>query len=286
MEERKENSALYTGDWPGASVTQLRPGAYAATLTFKPDTEEIDLVTLEKHVVRLGQAGLSGITSLNSERSDVIRIERQSFNDAGFEQLPVIVGASAHSVFETIKLCHEATTSGADYVLVLLPSYYKAAMTEDAIFNFYEAVAAASPFPLILYSFTAVVAGINMSSDLLIRISKACKNVIGTKFTCSDTDKLARVARAMDAAVAGLVDFALQALVVEKKLDEASAAQTLLSERDWAHTSVGIGATKSVLQHYFSYGSVPRLPLCGIAQGTATLLIRAIESLIKLENSL
>jgi hypothetical protein len=32
------------------------PGAYAATLTFfKPNTEELDLVTLKKHVTGLGQ---------------------------------------------------------------------------------------------------------------------------------------------------------------------------------------------------------------------------------------
>jgi L-threo-3-deoxy-hexylosonate aldolase len=124
---------------------------------------------------------------------------RQSFNDAGFEHLPAIVGASGQSVFETINLRLQAATAGGDYVLVLPPSYCKAAMTDDAIFNSCKAVAATSPVPLILYSFPAVLAVIDMSSDLLIRLSKACNNVVGTKFTCGGTGKFARVARAMEA---------------------------------------------------------------------------------------
>jgi hypothetical protein len=78
-----------------SAKAQLRPGAYAATLTFfKPDTEELDFVTLKKHVIRLGQAGLSGIIALgsngeaahltSSERKDVVRTVRQSLNGAWF----------------------------------------------------------------------------------------------------------------------------------------------------------------------------------------------------------
>lgn len=312
----------------------LRAGAYAATLTFfKLGTEELDLDTLGTHIKRLSKAGISGIIALgsngeaphlnNSERNDVVRTVRQTLDSEGYEHLPVVAGASSQSVSETIRLCHEAKAAGGNYVLVLPPSYFKAAMTDDAIFNFYKAVATASPLPVILYSFPSVVAGIDMSSDLLIRISRSCKNVVGTKFTCGDTGKLARVARAMDAirpgehegsgywAIAGLADFTLQGLVVgssgviagganvtpkacihvvrlfkEGKLEEASKVQLLLSEGDWVHTGAGLGATKSVLEHYFGYGGIPRSPLRGVEQNMETALIEGMDPLLKLENSL
>jgi L-threo-3-deoxy-hexylosonate aldolase len=312
---------------------QLRPGAYAATLTFfKSDDESLDLETLKKHVLRLAKSRLAGIITLGSngeaphlsieERKLVTKTTREALDSSGFEDLPVIVGASGQSVRETIQLCHDAAEAGGSHVLVLPPSYFKAAMTDDAIYNFYMRVAEASPLPMILYSFPAVVAGIEMSSDLLIRISKGHSNIVGTKFTCGDTGKLARVARAMKAAkpgqqtpgywaVGGLADFALQALVaggsgviagggnvtpkacvhvyklfMEGKLSEAMEAQAILSEGDWIHTKGGIGATKSILQSAFGYGGSPRLPLTPLTSEAARDLGKEMESVISYEAAL
>ena len=161
-----------------------------------------------------------------------------------------------------------------------------------------------------------------MTSDLLIRISKACPNVVGTKFTCGDTGKLARVARAMDTirpvhagsgywAVAGLADFTLQGLVVgssgviagganitpkatinvfklfsEDRVNDASQVQGLLAAGDWVHTAGRISATKAALQESFGYGGVPRLPLTGISKDALTAITSAMEELIQLEKSL
>lgn len=312
---------------------QLRPGIYAATLTFfEVEDESLDLKTLRKHVLRLANSGLSGIITLGSngeapplsveERKLVTKTTREALDSFGFGDLPVVVGASGQSVRETIQLCHDAAEAGGSHVLVLPPSYFKAAMTDDAIYNFYMRVAKASPLPVVLYSFPAVVAGIEMSSDLLIRISKGHSNVVGTKFTCGDTGKLARVARAMNAAkpgqktpgywaVGGLADFALQALVaggsgviagggnvtpktcvevyklfLGGKLSEAMEAQAVLSEGDWIHTKGGIGATKSILQTVFGYGGSPRLPLTPSSDGAASRLGKEMESLISFEAAL
>ncbi len=124
---------------------RLLTGAYAATLTFfQSESEDLDLDTLRKHVTRLAQAGLSGIVALGSngeaahlstlERNQVVSTVRNTLTTAGFSRLPVIVGASGQSVVETIRLCHDAATVGGDYVLVLPPCYFKAAMTDEAIF--------------------------------------------------------------------------------------------------------------------------------------------------------
>lgn len=311
----------------------LLPGAYAASLTFfKPESEEVDLETLEKHIQRLGEAGISGIIALGSngeaahlssiERNQVVSSIRRTLDNAGHANAPVVVGTSAQSVVETVRLCREAATAGGDYALVLSPCYFKAAMSEEAIFQFYRTVAAASPLPVIIYSFPGVVAGIDLSSDLIIRISKECGNVVGTKFTCGDTGKLARVARALDATrpghtgsgywcAGGLADFILQGLVVggsgviagganitpktcvevfklfsQQRLEEASQVQGLLAEADWVHTKLGIGATKAALHATHGYGGLPRQPLVGISRETLDAMMADMAALLAHEVTL
>lgn len=312
----------------------LRPGVYVATLTFFGENQELDTHTLRSHVSRLVKDGVSGIVTLGSngeavllspeERRLVTATTRLVLDEQGHVDMPIIVGCSAQSTRATIELCNAAAEAGGSHALVLPPSYYKAAMTPESILNFYMAVADASPLPVVVYSFPPVVNGIDMSSDLIIQISQH-PNVVGTKFTCGDTGKLARVARAMSAdklssssgssgqywAVGGLADFTLQALVAggvgviagganlapkavvkvyelfkQGKLKEAMELQSLLAEGDWVHTVAGIGGTKAVLQHHFSYGGVPRLPLTGPSADAVDALLQGTSELMELEKTL
>ncbi len=75
---------------------------------------------------------------------------------------------------------------------------------------------------MILYNYPGAVSGIDMDSDLLIKLAQH-PNIIGTKFTCGNTGKLTRVALATDAktpsqegsgymAFGGMCDFTVQTL--------------------------------------------------------------------------
>jgi L-threo-3-deoxy-hexylosonate aldolase len=177
--------------------------------------------------------------------------------------------------------------------------------------------------PILLYSFPAVVAGIEMDSDLLISISKH-PNVVGTKFTCGDTGKLGRVARAMNAitpqsaegqtgyvVLGGLADFELPAFVAgasgviagganvtpkacaavfslykEDRLRESIEAQRILSTGDWAHTKRGVAGTKAALEKYFGYGGDPRRPLKPLDDVSTSQLLDEMEELIRWERSI
>ena len=168
-----------------------------------------------------------------AERALVTQNTRSALDEAGFKNVPVIAGASDQSIRGTIELCREAADAGAEYVLTIAPSFYRAAMgNEETLYKFFTSVAEASPLPLILYNYPGAVAGIDMDSDLIVRLSQH-PNIVGTKFTCGNTGKLSRVARAMNAitmqsplvksiatsesssyaAFGGFADFALQTLV-------------------------------------------------------------------------
>lgn len=191
------------------SPTPLRPGVYAPTMTFFDANEELDTPAIRRHAVRLAKAGLVGLVTMGSngeavhltrqERMTVTRETRSALDEAGFSNVPVIAGASEQSIRGTIELCKEVAQAGGEYALIVPPSYYRAAMGNDeTLYEFFTAVADGSPVPLILYNYPGAVAGIDMDSDLIIRIS-AHPNIIGTKFTCANTGKLTRVARALGA---------------------------------------------------------------------------------------
>ncbi|RAK72787.1 dihydrodipicolinate synthase family protein [Aspergillus fijiensis CBS 313.89] len=192
------------------SRTPLRPGVYAPTMTFfNPDTEDLDVPTIRRHAVRLAKAGLVGLVCMGSngeavhltlaEKKTVISETRSALVEAGFSNVPVIAGASEQSIRGTIALCKESADAGAEYALIVPPSYYRYAVGNDqTIYEYFTAVADESPIPLILYNYPGAVAGIDMDSDLIIRISQH-PNIIGTKFTCANTGKLTRVASALHA---------------------------------------------------------------------------------------
>ncbi|KAL1884976.1 hypothetical protein Plec18167_001633 [Paecilomyces lecythidis] len=192
--------------------TPLRPGVYAPTVTFfNPDTENLDIPSIRRHAVRLAKAGLVGLVTQGSngeavhltreERKTVTRETRSALDEAGFQNVPVIVGASEQSIRGTIELCKESADAGGEYVLIVPPSYYRTAVgNDDSLYEYFTGVADGSPLPVILYNYPGAVAGIDMDSDLIIRISQH-PNIVGTKFTCANTGKLTRVARALNAIV-------------------------------------------------------------------------------------
>lgn len=310
----------------------LLPGIYAPTMTFfDPETEEVDIPTVKKHAVRLAEAGLVGLVTMGSngeavhlsrdEKAAVTRATREALDSAGFKQVPVIVGTSEGSVRGTISLIQESEKAGGEYVLLLPPSYFRGLMDEESIYNYFIEVADASPLPIILYNYPGAVAGIDMDSDLIIRLAQH-PNIVGTKFTCGNTGKLTRVALATNAvtpfsqgsgymAIGGMCDFTAQTLIsggsgiiagganvmpktcvkvwnlyTEGKKEEAFALQKVLSKGDWVLTKAAIAGTKSAIQSYFGYGGYPRRPLKRLDEVRTNSIKEGIEEVMKVEKSL
>ncbi|EKD17391.1 uncharacterized protein L3040_008430 [Drepanopeziza brunnea f. sp. 'multigermtubi'] len=329
-------STTSNGITPSASVPStprpLLPGIYAPTMTFfDPVTEDLDIPSIERHAVRLATAGLVGLVTMGSngeavhlspaERTLVTSSTRHALDAAGFPSVPIIVGASEGSVRGTLALIAASQAAGADYVLLLPPSYFRGLMDEPAVERYFLDVAAASPLPLVLYNYPGAVAGIDMDSDLLIRLA-AHPNIVGTKFTCGNTGKLTRVALATDArtpfalgsgymAFGGMCDFTAQTLVsggsgiiagganvmpktcvkiwnlyTEGRQDEAFAMQKVLSKGDWVLTKAAIAGTKSAIQSYYGYGGHPRRPLKRLDAVEVNAIKDGVAEVMKLEMSL
>ncbi|KAK7408018.1 L-threo-3-deoxy-hexylosonate aldolase [Neonectria punicea] len=326
------NGASNGSNGAAAHRRPLPTGIYAPTMTFfDPETEELDIPIIKKHAERLARAGLAGLVTMGSngeavhctreEKLAVTKATREALDEAGFESVPIILGATEGSVKGTIELSKLAKDAGADYTLVLPPSYYKAQMDEDAIYNYFISLADGSPLPIILYNYPGAVAGVDMDSDFLIKLAQH-PNIIGTKFTCGSTGKLTRVALATDAktpfqegsgymAFGGIADFTLQTLVsggsgiiagganvmpkacvrvwnlyASGKKDEAQALQKKLSKGDWVLTKAAIAGTKSAIQSYYGYGGYPRQPLKRLSDEQTAAIKKGVSEIMEIELSL
>lgn len=177
----------------------LIPGVYVPTVCFfDPVTEDLDTATISSHAVRLAKAGVTGLTTqgsngeavhlTHSERQTVTATTRSALDAAGFAQLPVLVGCGAQSVRESIQYCREAHSAGGDYALILPPSYYAPSFRPSAasVIEFFTAIADASPIALIIYNYPGAVSGMDLSSDVIIQLSKH-PNIAGVKLTCGNT---------------------------------------------------------------------------------------------------
>ena len=298
---------------------------------FDPETEDLDIPTIKKHAERLVRSGLVGLVTLGSngeavhcsreEKVAITKATREALDDAGFESTPIIFGATEGSVRGTIELCKAAYEVGADYAMILPPSYYKAQMDDESIFNYFTSVADKSPLPVIIYNYPGAVSGIDLTSDSLLKLAEH-PNIVGTKFTCGNTGKLTRVALGAQAktpfqegsgymAFGGMCDFTVQTLVsggsgiiagganvlpklcariwnlyAEGKRDEAEALQKVLSKGDWPMTRAAIAGTKQAIQIYYGYGGYPRPPLKRLDKAQLTAIEEGLREAMEVEKSL
>jgi len=314
----------------------LVPGVYVPTMCFFEDgTEDVDTATIAHHAVRLARAGVTGLATqgsngeavhlTHSERQLVTATTRKALNESGYSHLPIIVGCGAQSTRETIQYCCEAWEAGGDYALVLPPAYYASlfAPSSQSIIEFFNAVADASPIPIIIYNFPGAVNGMDLSSDIIIQLAQH-PNIVGVKLTCGNTGKLNRVAAATRKlskrydpskpdflVLAGSADFSLQSLVAgghgilaglaniapkaciktielwkQGKHSEAEAMQEIVSEGDWTAIQGGVVGVKAGLQGWTGYGGYARSPLPKPTPDQSKKWKEGFRDLVMLEKSL
>ena len=300
-----------TSDTDFHTKRPLVPGVYVPTMCFfLPGTEDVDTTTIAQHALRLARAGVTGLATqgsngeavhlTHSERQLVTATTRRALNDGGYSHMPLIVGCGSQSTRETIQYCREAYEAGGDYALVLPPSYYAGLFRpgSETILEYFTTVADNSPIPLLIYNFPGAAGGLDLSSDIIIKLSRH-PNIVGVKLTCGNTGKLNRVAsatRRMSKAydpehpefivLAGSADFLVQSLAggghgilaglaniapkaclttmelyKQGKMSKAQDMQDTVSNGDWTAIQGGVVGTKAGLQAWMGYGGVARSPL-------------------------
>jgi dihydrodipicolinate synthase/N-acetylneuraminate lyase len=112
------------------------------------------------------------------EYLEVIEISRAATDSV------LIAGAGQQSTVNTIKEIRNAARAGAEALLVITPYFYRPAITQETLVNYYTAVADASPVPVLLYSMPPLT-GIKIEPETVARLSEH-PNIIGVKDSSND----------------------------------------------------------------------------------------------------
>jgi len=182
---------------------------------------DLTLDRFAENIAQWAQHPLSGLVVLgsNGEAVHLDRGERRRLiaaaREAAPEDWPIIAGSGALSTRETIALCRDAGDAGARAVLVLPPAYYRSQMTPDVLVAHFDAVAEASPVPVVVYNMPACT-GIDLDAPTIARLAEH-GNVIGLKDSSGNVTKLATLRGMVEPSfriLAGSAGFFLPALSV------------------------------------------------------------------------
>lgn len=167
-------------------------GIIAYPITPFDDNEQVDIPLFKKMVERLVQDGTHGIAPLGS--TGVLPYltdeEKEAVTDATIQQVggrvPVLVGVSNLTTERTIYHAKYAEKAGATAVMILPMSYWK--LTDDEIFQHYDAVAQRISVPIMAYNNPAT-SGIDMSPKLLKKLLEI-SNVTMIKESTGDVQRM------------------------------------------------------------------------------------------------
>ncbi len=132
------------------------------------------------------------MTLTRDEKSRLVKTTREISARLGRPDLTVTLGCGGQCTRDVIAETRLALDAGADFALVLVPSYFHFAMDQEAIVSFFEELADAGPVPILIYNFPGVAAGLDVNSDMLSRLGHH-HNIVGVKLTCGGIAKVARV---------------------------------------------------------------------------------------------
>lgn len=135
-------------------------------------------------VVVLGTNGEAGLLD-DAESAAVIASARAAVPS---DRL-LLAGTARESTAHAIRAARRAGELGADAVLVRTPCFFKGQMNSAAFERHYNAVADASPVPVLLYNFTAAT-GVNLLPDVVALLATH-PNIVGIKESGSDIAQIA-----------------------------------------------------------------------------------------------
>lgn len=300
-----------------AAVTRKLNGLLLPfTTPFKPN-EDVDEDGLRANLRKWNTSGIAGYVVLGSTGERVNLNEREYLRvvEIAREEVPreltFIVGAGQQSTRSTIAEIKNASALGAEAVLVITPSYYRPAITQETLIAYYTTVADSSPVPVILYSMPDLT-GIKIETETVARLSTH-PNIQGVKDSSSDIVTFRKTVEQVpddfavltgngtvfhDALIAGArgailavgciaaeVCLEILRLTAAGENDEAKRLQGKLTPLALAVTKrYGIGGLKAAMDMIGFHGGAVRAPLKPAAED-ARLEISSLLEAIKVKGS-
>lgn len=200
----------------------------------------------------------------------------------------IIAGTGMESIKDTILLTNEAADSGADYALIISPSFYKSEMKHHSFLNYYTRIAESVMIPVIIYNVPKFT-NVNIETETIIELANH-PNIIGLKDSTENPSRISEIAAnvhsgfklivgtasilyngILNGAVAGILalanispDQCLQILsnIHEQNYQKALEIQNKMIPVNKAVTAkYGVAGLKAAMDLMGYFGGHPRLPL-------------------------
>ena len=158
---------------------------------------EVAYDKLAANIARWNKTELSGcvVTGSNGESVFLTREEKLKLFESTRKNLApgrlLIAGTGSDSIKETVALSNEAAERGADYALVLTPSFYKGQMNSAAFVRYFTEVADKIRIPLIIYNVPKFT-GVNIEADAVAKLAQH-KNILGLKNSAENSAHMAEI---------------------------------------------------------------------------------------------
>jgi len=249
---------------------------------------------LKKNFQKWNKTGLSGYLVLGSNGEAVYLNEKEKIKvvEVPRESIPtskiMLVGTGMESTQETIRFTNQVAKMGADYALVVTPSYFKGSMRPQILYDHFIAVAESSKIGILIYNVPQFT-GINLEPEWVAKLSEY-PNIVGIKDSSGNIGQLSEIIHLSKkgfavfvgsapvffpalcvGAVGGILAVAnvapqecvqIQNLFNKGKTNEARASQGRLIPLAKAVTiKYGIGGLKVAMDLAGYFGGNPRLPL-------------------------
>ena len=190
-------------DEPGFAARRLSEENLRGILLPFPTPFEIegrtDEHSLRLNIERWNELGINGYVVVGSTGERVHLAERECLRaieiarEVVTERSAFIVGVGQQGTLATLDEARQVAQAGADAILTITPHFYKSEMTQNALVNYYTAVADASPVPVLLYSVPHLT-GVTIAPETIARLSEH-ENIIGVKDSSGDILALAETVR-------------------------------------------------------------------------------------------
>ncbi|KAJ6258301.1 hypothetical protein Dda_6340 [Drechslerella dactyloides] len=153
-----------------------------------------DLDAQTEHTLFLAEAGITGLILCGStgesvhmsraEQVELIRSQKKALVENCYENVVIMAGTATQNIDETIAVIADSKNAGADYALVLTPSYFANAggYSEEGLRAWYAAVADQSALPVLVYNYPAVTNNLQLPLSLMKHLSKH-PNIVGCKLS-------------------------------------------------------------------------------------------------------
>jgi len=272
----------------------MRLGGIMPPITTPFQKGELASDKLKDNLRKWNQTGLSGYLVLGSNGETVYLNDREKTKvvEVCRDSIPadktMVVGTGLESTQETIRFTNQVAKMGADYALVITPSYFKGLMKPETIREHFIAIAESARIGVLLYNVPQFT-GINMEPELVAGLSEH-PNILGIKDSSGNIGQLSQIVDLSQndftvftgsapvlfpalciGAAGGILAVAniipqecvrIQGLFDEGKLDEARALQGQLTPLAKAVTTEhGIGGLKIAMDLAGYFGGNPRRPL-------------------------